>query len=181
MEQTTQKCTKCGETKPLDDFYQSNRYLDGHTAQCKACKRLYYLKNIDTISANNARWREENKDWLREYRKKYQAQSYARDKIKQYYKAHPERRRATNTLNRAIAKGTIKPKKRCEVCKKKERIDAHHDDYSKPLAVKWLCRKCHRHADLLRAQAEAGDKIITRNGHRILQQNRRSNKNHVYT
>lgn len=31
----------------------------------------------------------------------------------------------------------------CEVCGA-EKVDAHHDDYSKPLEVRWLCRRHHR-------------------------------------
>ena len=30
----------------------------------------------------------------------------------------------------------------CEVCGE-SKVDAHHDDYSQPLAVRWLCRKHH--------------------------------------
>ncbi|MFC3331681.1 hypothetical protein ACFOEM_04310 [Paenalcaligenes hominis] len=30
----------------------------------------------------------------------------------------------------------------CEVCGK-SKVDAHHDDYSKPLEVRWLCREHH--------------------------------------
>ncbi|MGB3831207.1 MAG: hypothetical protein WA975_05005 [Mesorhizobium sp.] len=47
----------------------------------------------------------------------------------------------------------------CEVCGTTEgRIDAHHDDYSEPLAVRWLCRLHHNrlHAggnDLFRKDA----------------------------
>lgn len=37
----------------------------------------------------------------------------------------------------------------CEVCGE-IKVDAHHDDYSKPLEVRWLCRLHHRqhHAKL---------------------------------
>lgn len=31
----------------------------------------------------------------------------------------------------------------CEICGSTENIDAHHPDYSKPLKVKWLCRRHH--------------------------------------
>ncbi len=31
------KCSKCGVTKPLGDFYPHNRSKDGHTRKCKLC------------------------------------------------------------------------------------------------------------------------------------------------
>jgi hypothetical protein len=31
----------------------------------------------------------------------------------------------------------------CSICRSSEWIEAHHSDYSKPLEVLWVCKKCH--------------------------------------
>lgn len=45
-------------------------------------------------------------------------------------------------LNRAVAAGHIVPMP-CFECQA-SKSQAHHEDYTKPLDVKWLCAKCHR-------------------------------------
>ena len=51
------------------------------------------------------------------------------------------RQRAVTLLNRAGRRGEIQ-RQPCEVCGAAE-VDAHHDDYDKPLEVRWLCRRHH--------------------------------------
>ncbi len=46
-----------------------------------------------------------------------------------------------NIVYQAIKSGRLL-RKPCEVCGKEE-SDSHHDDYDKPLDVRWLCRSCH--------------------------------------
>lgn len=69
------------------------------------------------------------------------------------------RKEAHRILERAVAAGTVTRPDQCEECGgatafKDERagIDAHHDDYSKPLEVRWLCRKCHHAAHRMRKE-----------------------------
>ncbi|WP_217678409.1 hypothetical protein [Falsochrobactrum tianjinense] len=56
-------------------------------------------------------------------------------------RANAEKYKAHLAVQRALSSGElIKPP--CEVCGDVQ-VDAHHDDYSKPLSVRWLCRQHH--------------------------------------
>jgi hypothetical protein len=48
----------------------------------------------------------------------------------------------------SIRNGTLK-QLTCKVCGK-EKTEAHHEDYLKPLDVIWVCKKHHRELDILR-------------------------------
>jgi predicted DNA-binding protein YlxM (UPF0122 family) len=59
--------------------------------------------------------------------------------------------RAQNVLEKAVARGAVVPAEACENCGStpepfvdgRRAIQAHHDDYNKPLDVRWLCQRCH--------------------------------------
>jgi len=45
-------------------------------------------------------------------------------------------------VSAAVQRGDIE-KMPCEICNSQDNIDAHHDDYTKPFNIRWLCRKHH--------------------------------------
>jgi len=55
---------------------------------------------------------------------------------------YPEKHKARYTLRNAIRLGKVE-RGCCEVCGSAE-VEAHHDDYTKPLEVRWLCPLHHR-------------------------------------
>lgn len=54
----------------------------------------------------------------------------------------PLGRAAHLAVRRALKNGTL-TRKPCETCGSTSLVHAHHDDYLKPLVVRWLCPKCH--------------------------------------
>ncbi len=57
---------------------------------------------------------------------------------------------AQNLLETALKQGVVIRQDNCEECGSggtmrdgRTTIQAHHDDYNKPLEVRWLCQKCH--------------------------------------
>jgi ribosomal protein S27AE len=54
---------------------------------------------------------------------------------------HPSKYAAHLAVQRALKHGEL-IKTPCEVCGE-AKVDAHHDDYKSPLAVRWLCRRHH--------------------------------------
>jgi len=104
---------------------------DGHLNKCKECTK-----------SDVRRHRREN-DSVREYdrlRGNRQDVEYRRT----YNEKNKEKRQAYGVVWRAIVRGDL-VRGRCRVdgCEA-EKVHAHHEDYSKPLEVEWLCAVHHR-------------------------------------
>jgi len=63
------------------------------------------------------------------------------DKNRRYVARYPEKHEAHRLMTNAIRRGEL-VRKPCEVCGE-IKVDGHHEDYSKPLDVRWLCRVHH--------------------------------------
>jgi len=131
MNEVVKSCFKCGAERPLTEFYKHPEMPDGHLNKCKECARSdarqNYKNNIERyVAYEKERFKDPNR----------------KSKIKQYAKRRPEeKKKATNATSNAIRDGKL-IKQPCEVCGV-DKVEAHHDDYSKPLDVRWLCRKHH--------------------------------------
>lgn len=62
--------------------------------------------------------------------------------MKKWMEDNPEKRQAHMVINLAVASKKIKQEP-CEVCGELK-THAHHEDYNKPLSIKWLCPKHHK-------------------------------------
>jgi hypothetical protein len=137
------QCKKCLKTRPIDDFYKHPRMADGHLSKCKECARADVIEN-----------RNSNLDYYRNYdRERYdknesrriRARNKEAARIAEVKRAssHGEERKARRTVGNAVRGGRLVRPKVCSRCRESDKIEAHHEDYSKPLEVTWLCKKCH--------------------------------------
>jgi len=78
------RCKKCGEVKPIDEFYRAAGMKDGHRSECKTChksrQRQWYQANRVHAIAEVKRWQQQNKEWLHEYRRAYRQRRKAEDR-----------------------------------------------------------------------------------------------------
>jgi len=130
----TKHCSKCDSEKPLEEFHRNKGAHDGRTNWCKPCAcahvrtaRRANLEHYRTYDRERAQ-RPERKaaDVVATRRKR------AKNRLR--YKAHW-------TVANEIRNGRLR-RGGCEVCGESP-TDAHHDDYKKPLEVRWLCRTHH--------------------------------------
>lgn len=56
---------------------------------------------------------------------------------------YPQRQKARIAVQYAVKKGKLEKPMFCEKCNIESKLEAHHEDYSKPLEVIWLCKGCH--------------------------------------
>lgn len=131
------RCFKCGQDKPLDEFYKHPRMADGHLGKCKACTKRDVGEH-----------RQLHLDEIRAYDRRRAVLPHRRAAVKRvckaYYEVHPERRSVSGKLCAAVKSGHLVRPETCEVCGAKTHINGHHPDYSQPLVVMWVCQPCHK-------------------------------------
>ncbi len=135
-------CLKCAVEKSLNDFYADRRASDGRCGRCKKC----HCRHI-SLSHDNDDFRERARAKFRDNpRLQVPSQKWAAN--------NPVKRKAQKTAQYAVRTGRL-VREPCCVCGTTDRINAHHEDYSRPLDVIWFCAKHHsqHHADLNRETA----------------------------
>ena len=127
------KQCKCGSLGP---FYKDKQKKDGLTSRCRVCilkaSMEYKYANIEAHRERGKQWYQDNKARRRPSNLRH---------VKAYQARWPEKQKAKNMLNDRVNRGKI-TREPCEVCGDPN-TQGHHEDYSKPLDVVWLCTKHH--------------------------------------
>ncbi len=105
---------------------------------------LSSFKNRDEWLEYHRTWRMKNRKKMRDYKREYNKKYRAKFGLKNEYaskKRYPHKERARYLLQKAVKLGVV-IKGPCEVCGTTE-VQAHHDNYKKPLTVRWFCPLHH--------------------------------------
>ena len=125
------QCFKCNKEKPLEDFYKHPQMADGRVNKCKECNKLDVKENRKSrLEYYRAYDRERGNRQDAAYRKRYQENN-------------PIKYGAGYMVSNAVRDGKLNRGEVCESCNRCGKLHGHHDDYSKPLEVRWLCIPCH--------------------------------------
>jgi len=162
-------CKTCSRVLPLEQYPLDVRTGDGHSGVCGECTRvrwrawarrnrdrinalarLYYRRNPEAAKAKAVKWRRANPQAARLINRRFKAAK--REKLKEYDKqyaaANPHKIRAQSAVACAVLRGRL-IRQDCEICgachgRDGQIVNAHHEDYSRPLEVRWLCARHHR-------------------------------------
>jgi hypothetical protein len=117
-------CRREGERKSWREYAERNRdsRRKWHRQDYANRREFFLAKDKEYKNTENGR----------------RAQAVARQN---QWERFPEKMVARQIVHYAVKSGALVPKP-CEVCGN-EKVQAHHEDYSKPLEVVWLCKKHH--------------------------------------
>lgn len=141
----TKTCSCCGKDKPLDQYHKCKRGPLGVQPRCKKCR-----------SDQAAERYVEHKVHILETCRAYRRTEARGEVVAGYVNRNRKKNRAKDQVYRAIKSGKIE-RNPCEVCGSWDHIHAHHDDYDKPLEVRFLCSKHHRELHRLHGEAANPD------------------------
>ena len=146
--------------KKIPDFkkYKRTFKYPAREAVCPKCDTSFKIlighRNQKCCSwecLKHGRTPEEQRAFCRDMKLKYYATPKGKSIIKKIVANQSKKdrnnlkRNARAAISRHLKKGSIIKPHACVECKETRvvRLEAHHDDYRKPLDVRWLCTVCH--------------------------------------
>lgn len=134
MTTTLKTCFKCKAEKPLSEFYKHAEMGDGHLGKCKECTKTDVIAN-----------RLKRLDYYRQYdierSKSPHRIAATAARVRLSNQLNPEKYKAHYAVTNAVRDGRL-TKSPCVICGN-TKVVGHHEDYSKPLDVIWLCYAHH--------------------------------------
>lgn len=123
-------CKSCARELPLDGFYRNKGRVMG---KCKACHCAGVRRH--RAMSDNARAYDRGRAATPERKR------HAREITIKWRRENPEKYRAQTLVGNALRDGRLL-KEPCLLCGSPY-VHAHHEDYSQPLNVIWLCPRHH--------------------------------------
>lgn len=149
-------CNSCDILKPITEFWKDKTrvWTWGYNMKCRTCrsklKKVEYEKDI-VLSRAKHRARDKvlrDKDPIvfrakqKEHRQKHYKVNKEKIQARNRLNKNPKGLSAKQRVRDAILAGKM-VRGNCEVCAEPN-AEGHHEDYDKPLEVRWLCRLHHR-------------------------------------
>lgn len=117
----TNRCPCGAERKPTEKYF------------CTDCKAKSAQKHRERLG------NEKQAAYQREYYERNRERLLERRRTDPNLKL----KHSVRTFTNSAIKAGILTRQPCEICGAIEKIEAHHDDYTKPLDVRWLCKLHH--------------------------------------
>lgn len=165
----TQVCTKCNLEFPKESFgTYKNRSNILFYRECKDCrakrKSEHYRKNEEAYKLRAKNHFNDNREHHRKLSKEYNEkhrerlsriakERYTSEEGREAnrlrsrkYRENPINKlkeKARGIVNKRIQSGKMVKPETCVECGAFGKVEAHHEDYNKPLEVLWVCKRCH--------------------------------------
>ena len=141
----THTCKVCGVTSDAAEFYK------GVNTRCKECHKQKVRENrrekadyYRTYDAHRYRTDPKVKSRHRRYQATEAGKASIRASREKWLLENAGKRAAHVILNNAVRDGRVLKPDTCQTCGAPGcTIHGHHQDYTKPLDVKWVCSLCH--------------------------------------
>lgn len=136
------QCKKC-----VSD-YKRRHYLDNREKYLEK-SRKQYRENPEYWAEYNREYRKKNRDNITKKARERNSRPEVRKRINERFRNYRKdfkflkREQARGMLNKRVQSGKIRKPSKCSKCGKEGYVEAHHDDYDKPLDVIWICKECH--------------------------------------